>query len=112
MCSVGLLNSSIGALGIQFAAVVSVLAVIAGAAYVSVRFFRPQGGDGGRNRRMRRIESLTLEPRRTLHLVHIDDREIVVGISEGGMQFHEVKTAAADSVRTDDSEGGESRDRP
>jgi len=70
-----------------------VLVIIALAAYLAMRFLGPRLAARRRNVRMRIVERLALEPRRSLYLVDVDDETLVVGVSEHGIAFH--KPAAA-----------------
>jgi len=66
-----------------------VLALIALGAFAFKRFVAPRLVAGRKGARMRIVERLSLEPRRSLYLVDLDGREIVVGFSERGIAFHE-----------------------
>ena len=63
------------------------LAVIALAAWAVVRFGGPRLRAGRRRGRMRVIERLPLEPRRSLYLVRVDGEELLVGASEGAVRL-------------------------
>jgi len=41
----------------------------------------------GRGRRIQVVETVTMEPRRSLHLVKIGDRVLLVGSTDGGMSL-------------------------
>lgn len=66
-----------------------VLAAIAGAAWAASRFLGPRLAARRAGARMRVVERLALEPRRSLYLVAIDGRELVVGVTERGITFHD-----------------------
>jgi flagellar protein FliO/FliZ len=72
---------------------VLVLALIALAAYAALRFLGPRLAARRRNVRMRVVERLALEPRRSLYLVDVDGEHLVVGVSEHGIAFHKVAAA-------------------
>jgi flagellar biosynthetic protein FliO len=72
---------------------VLVLALIALAAYVAMRFLGPRLAERRRNVRMRIVERLALEPRRSQYLVDVDGERLVVGVTEHGIAFHEVTAA-------------------
>jgi flagellar biogenesis protein FliO len=63
------------------------LAVIALGAWALVRFGSLKLARGKEGSRMRVIERLPLEPKRTLYLVELDGMELLVGVSEGAMGF-------------------------
>ena len=58
------------------------LAVIALAGWAVVRFSGRRFGRGGKNPRMKLIERLVLEPRRSIHLVEVDGETLLIGTSE------------------------------
>lgn len=65
----------------------SILALMAGGAWALVRFggsrLRRMGGE----RRMRVIERLVLEPRRSVYLIDVDGEMMLVGVSEGSVRL-------------------------
>ncbi|MCP4604950.1 MAG: flagellar biosynthetic protein FliO [Proteobacteria bacterium] len=65
------------------------LAVIALAAWVVVRVGRTRFGRGGKSSRMRVVERLVLEPRRSVYLIEVDGRTMLVGTGEGSVQLLE-----------------------
>jgi flagellar biogenesis protein FliO len=58
------------------------LALIALAGWAVVHFSGRRFGSGGKNRRMKLIERLVLEPRRAIHLVEVDGETLLIGTSE------------------------------
>jgi flagellar biosynthetic protein FliO len=74
---------------------VLVLALIAVAAWAAARFLGPRLAARRGNVRMRVVERLALEPRRSLYLVEVDGAPTVVGVSDRGVSFHEVAAAPA-----------------
>ena len=72
---------------------VLVLALIALAAWAAARFLGPRLAARRGNVRMRVVERLALEPRRSLYLVEVDGRPLVVGVSERTIAFHPITTA-------------------
>ena len=69
----------------QLLVTLAVLGLMAGLAWLTVRFLRPgrTGGDG--SRRMTVVSKLVLAPRKSLYLVRIDERELILGVSENHM---------------------------
>jgi flagellar biosynthetic protein FliO len=61
---------------------VAALAVIAAAGWAVVRFGGGRLGARGKNRRMKLLERLVLEPRRSVHLVEVDGETLLIGTSE------------------------------
>ena len=61
---------------------VLVLALIAGGAWAVVRFGGSRLKRFSGPRRMRVIEKLALEPRRSIYMIDIDGKTIVVGVSD------------------------------
>ena len=66
---------------------VAVLAVICGAAWALVRFAGPRVRGSGTRTRMKILEKLPLEPRRSIYLVEVDRETVMVGVCEGRMQL-------------------------
>lgn len=67
-----------------------VLAGIGVAAWAFRRFVAPRLGLAPRrskSRRMRVVERLPLEPRRSLYLVRVDDAEYLLGAAEGSVRL-------------------------
>lgn len=84
----------------QIAFVIIVLAVLA----IALKMARDRGlakftipGRASRPRRMEVLERLSLTPNHSLHLVTVDNRTVLVGVSPGGCQLLE-KTPAGDAV--------------
>ena len=63
------------------------LAVIALAGWAVVRFSGKRLSVGEKNRRMKLIERLVLEPRRSIHLVELDDEIMLIGTSERSVEL-------------------------
>ncbi len=72
-----------GTVALQLLQALAVLAAIMLAAWAFKRFIAPRLGLGPRAGRMRVIERLPLEPRRSLYLVEVDGVAHLVGVSEG-----------------------------
>jgi flagellar biosynthetic protein FliO len=72
-----------------------VLALIAAGAWAASRFLAPRVAARRKGARMRVVERLPLEPRRGLYLVEVDGRELVVGVTERGVAFHELEAPRA-----------------
>lgn len=66
------------------AALVFVLALIVGLAYLARRFGMIQLAQGGPDKRLKVVESLMLDPRRKLVVVKFDAREHVLLLSPAG----------------------------
>ncbi len=64
-----------------------VLAAIALLAWVLVRFVAPRLRYRTGKPRMQVLERLSLEPRRSLYLVEVDGRQMVIGVAEGGINL-------------------------
>ena len=60
------------------------LALVCGLAWVSLRWAARHGLGGGRGERMRVLERLPLDPRRSLFLVRVGSRVLLVGSGDGG----------------------------
>ena len=82
----------------QIAFVIIVLALLA----VALKMARDRGlakftipGRPSRTRRMEVLERLSLTPNHSLHLVTVDGRTVLVGVSPGGCQLLE-KTPVGD----------------
>ena len=63
------------------------LAVIAFAGWAVVRFSGQRLLQGQKNRRMRLVERLVLEPRRAIHLVELDGETLLIGTSEHSVRL-------------------------
>ena len=66
---------------------VAVLVLIAIGAWAVVRFGAPRLQRGNARGRMRVVERLWLEPRRSLYLVEVDGKELLIGVSEGSVRL-------------------------
>lgn len=64
-----------------------VLALIAALAWVLVRFVAPRLRLHGGKARMRVLDHLTLEPRRSLYMVRVDDEDLLIGVSDGSVNL-------------------------
>lgn len=71
------------------------LLVIAAAGWAVVRFSAGRLLSGRGNRRMKIIERLVLEPRRSLHLVEVDGEILLVGTSDHSVQLLERRPSTA-----------------
>ncbi len=75
------------------------LGVIAACGWAVVRFGAPRFGLKGRNRRMKLLERLVLEPRRAVHLVEVDGETLLIGTSDRSV--HLLKTLDSGGGDTD-----------
>ncbi len=81
----------------------AVLVLIGAMAWAFVRFVAPRMGMSTKRSRMKILERLPLEPRRSLYLVEVDGKSILVGVSEGSIRLlKEVEAVDVGAV-----EGGE-----
>ena len=64
-----------------------ILGLIAVAAWAVVRFGRHRFGAAGGERRMRVVERLPLEPRRSLYLVEVDGAALLLGAADGSVRL-------------------------
>lgn len=64
-----------------------VLALVAALAWVLVRFVAPRLNPAGRSSRIKVLERLRLEPRRSIYLVRVDDDDLVLGVSEASIEL-------------------------
>lgn len=73
-------------LGLLVVETVAILALIAVAAWAFVRFAAPRlRGVRGKSR-MRVLERLPLEPRRSLYVVEVDGARLLIGVAEGSVR--------------------------
>ncbi len=63
-----------------------VLALLALAAWLAVRFIGPRIRSG-RRRRLRVVERLALEPRRSLYVVEVDGLPYLLGVADGSVRL-------------------------
>jgi flagellar biosynthetic protein FliO len=77
----------IGTVGLQLLKAVAVLAAILAAAWAFRRFAAPRLGLRPPAGRMRVIERLPLEPRRSLYLVEVDGVPHLIGVAEGSVRL-------------------------
>ncbi len=62
------------------------LSVVALAAWAAVYFGRTRFGKGGKSGRMRIVERLVLEPRRSIYLIEVDGQTLLVSSAEGSVR--------------------------
>jgi len=75
-------------LGLLVVETVAILAVIAAAAWLFVRFAAPRlRGVKGHRSRMRLLERLPLEPRRSLYVVEVDGAPLLIGVADGSVRL-------------------------
>lgn len=75
-------------LGILVVETVAILALIAAVAWLFVRFVAPRlRGVKGRRSRMRLLERLPLEPRRSLYVVEVDGAPLLIGVADGSVRL-------------------------
>ncbi|MFO8071925.1 MAG: flagellar biosynthetic protein FliO [Polyangia bacterium] len=65
---------------------VGVLALLAVAAWLAVRLLGPRMRSG-RRRRLRVVERLALEPRRSLYVVEVDGLPYLLGVADGSVRL-------------------------
>ncbi len=95
-------------LGVVILQTFAVLVLIGAMAWAFVRFVAPRMGMRARSSRMKILERLPLEPRRSLYLVEVDGKSILVGVSEGSIRLlKEVQSPVTGAVE----DGGEQVDQ-
>jgi flagellar biosynthetic protein FliO len=75
--------------GVFILETVAVLVVIALAAWGVVRFGGHRLSRGKEGQRMRVVERLGLEPKRSIYLIEVDGRSLLIGVSEGSVRLLE-----------------------
>jgi flagellar biosynthetic protein FliO len=86
-------------LGVVILQTFAVLVLIGAMAWAFVRFVAPRMGMRAGRSRMKILERLPLEPRRSLYLVEVDGKSILVGVSEGSIRLlREVQAPVAGAV--------------
>lgn len=65
----------------------AVLAIIALSSFALVKFGGSKFRGNKEPTRMKVVEKLTLEPRRSIYLVEIDGNDVFVGVSEGNINL-------------------------
>ena len=81
-------QSSTGAnLGLLVVETVAILALIAAAAWLFVRFVAPRLRGVKGASRMRMLERLPLEPRRSLYVVEVDGAPLLIGVADGSVRL-------------------------
>ncbi len=75
--------------GVFILETIAVLVVIALVAWGVVRFGGHRLGRGNGGRRMRVVERLGLEPKRSIYLIEVDGRSLLIGVSEGSVRLLE-----------------------
>jgi flagellar biosynthetic protein FliO len=96
--------------GIFILQTVAVLAVIALAAWGIVRFGGHRLGRGKGEHRMRVVERLGLEPKRSIYLIEVDGKSLLIGVSEGSVRLLEHGPDKAET--TDDTAPAEVENAP
>jgi flagellar protein FliO/FliZ len=91
-----LLQQTAGGYALLAAQALAVLAVIAALAWLFTRFVGPRLGLRGRGARMRVVERLHLEPRRSLYIVEVDGESLLVGVADGAVNLVAMLGAAGD----------------
>ncbi|MGQ9898543.1 MAG: FliO/MopB family protein [Acidobacteriota bacterium] len=74
------------------------LGIVCSVAYVVLRVLLPKLGGLGLRRTaglMHIVEVLPLEPRRTLYIIEVNGKYLLVGVSDAGLQIMETLDAAA-----------------
>ena len=72
-------------LWMQLVATLAILGAVAGVSWLTVRYFRPRSAGDGIAGRMAVVSSLPLSSGKKLYLVRIDNRELILGVSENSM---------------------------
>jgi flagellar protein FliO/FliZ len=99
-------QSSAGAdLGLLVVETVAILALIAAAAWLFVRFVAPRLRGIKGESRMRVLERLPLEPRRSLYIVEVDGAPHLIGVADGSIRL--LKELAPGERAEADREGAE-----
>ena len=88
--------------GVFMLETLGVLAAIAAAAWLAVRFGRPHLKGRAKASRMHVLERLALEPRRSLYLVQVDEETMVVGVSERAVELVKTLAPGAPAETTED----------
>ena len=83
-------SSGFGSYGLFILETVAALAIISLAGWAVVRFGGPRLSLSRKNRRLKLIERLVLEPRRSVHLVEVDGKTLLIGTSDRSV--HLLKT--------------------
>jgi flagellar protein FliO/FliZ len=82
-----LTQSSAGTdLGLLVIQTIAVLVLIAVAAWAFVRFLAPRLRGVRGQARMRVLERLPLEPRRSLYVVEVDGAPLLIGVADGSVR--------------------------
>ena len=92
--------------GVLILQTIAALALIAAVAWVLTRFLGPKLLGRASNSRMRVVERLPLEPRRSLYLVEVDGRNLLVGVSENNIRLIE-ELSASNSIDAQTDKGDE-----
>lgn len=69
----------------QLVATLAILGVVAGASWLMVRYFKPRSAGNDIAGRMAVVSRLPLTSGKNLYIVRIDDRELILGVSENSM---------------------------
>jgi flagellar biosynthetic protein FliO len=68
---------------------IGALLIVLGVLWLAARFMKgrilPLSG-AAKDRRLKLVEKLSLSPKQAILLVRVDDREILIGVSEGAME--------------------------
>ena len=101
------LSGSVWEYGVFLVETLVALAVIAAAGYLVVRLSKQGLKARGHLARMRVLERLPLEHRRTLHLVQVDQQTFLIGTSENAV--HLVTALGSQSVDAVKPENGDAK---
>ena len=85
---------------------VAALALIAVAAWALVRFSARRDLFGKRGTRLKCVERLSLDARRSVHLVQVDDETLLLGVSENGVSLLKSLPAKEKSGNSPSEKGG------
>ena len=86
---------------------IAALAIIAAAGWAVVRFGGARFGVRGKNRRMKLLERLVLEPRRSVHLVEVDGETLLIGTSERSVHLLKMIPGRGAEDPSDETKAGD-----
>ncbi|MBN2714233.1 MAG: flagellar biosynthetic protein FliO [Deltaproteobacteria bacterium] len=76
---------SLAGLWLQLGMTLLILLLFAGLAFLAVRYLKPGLKMAGNTSRMRIVSRLPLSPRAQIFLVQLDERELIVGVTDNQM---------------------------
>lgn len=90
-------------LWMQLVLTLLILAVFAALAYLAVRFLKPRMAADNHGSRMQLVSTLSLGPKKNIYLVRVDNRELVLGVSDNQMMLLSETRIPEDSSAEDSS---------